>query len=207
VDSPYALAGVGDGLHPRLKTYFGQISPGAIGVGRGVFDFVGTGRLWLWPVLWMLGRQGVLYAAARRRVPFTVLNRPVVDAHGNSAILASRTFHFRFGDRTMTDAITAERRGLVDHLGRSRRWVALLDIDVAGGALLLTSRSVRLRIGRGEIPIPKRWAPVVRLTERFDDATDLQTVDVTVTSPQLGLIYRYAGSFRYAVVPAGVDEA
>lgn len=40
---------------------------------------------------------------------------------------------------------------------------------------------------------------VVRLTERFDDDDERQHVRVTVAVPLVGMVYEYAGSFRYSV--------
>jgi hypothetical protein len=134
-------------------------------------------------------------------VPFTVLNHSVVDFDGNPAVLAHRVFHFRFGDRRMEDAVTATRRGLVDHLGYGRRFVAKLELRVVQGRLELRSTGLAVRLGRLRVPIPRRFAPVVRLVERFDDETDRQHVALTVESPQFGKVYEYSGSFTYAVLP------
>lgn len=201
--SPYeaALGGLLDELHPRLRAYFGAIQEGSVGVGSGVFDVVGTPRLWLWPALGILGRQGVAFAAWRRRVPFTVLHHPVVDARGNLAVLARRIFRFRLGERATVDAMTAERRGLVDYLGTRRRFVVSLEAFAIAGELHLLSRRFSVRLGRFELPVPRRWAPVVRLVERYDDLTEHQQVAVAVVSPRLGLLYECSGTFDYAVRP------
>ncbi|WP_234698111.1 DUF4166 domain-containing protein [Lacisediminihabitans changchengi] len=206
--SPYELV-LGDeldALHPRLRAYFDGIPDGSTGVGSGVFERVGTPRLWLWPVLWLLEREGVLFPVWSARVPFTVRNCPVIDAAGNTAVLASREFRFSarrpFGrDREMTDAITAERGRLVDHLGTQRRYAARLRAEVVDGELHLVSTRVSVRFGRFAIPIPTSIAPVVRLVERFDAKSGLQHVSVVVESPRLGRLYEYAGSFSYSVVP------
>ncbi len=174
-----------------------------VGVGVGVFDVVGTRRLWLWPALALLGRAGILFPGWGHAVPFTVLNYPVIDHDDNPVVLARRTFHFRLGDRTMTDAITADRHGLVDHLGMARRVSARLAASVIDGDLTLESTSVFVRIGRLSIPIPRSITPVVHLRERFDDDTQLQHVSLTVDSPQLGRLYEYSGSFTYALVSRG----
>jgi hypothetical protein len=201
--SPYETV-LGDAiaqLHPRLMTYFGAIPPGSAGVGTGTFDVVGTPRRWLWPMLWVLGRQGVIFPAWQRDVSFTVLNYPVVDARGHAAVVAIRIFHFEKGDRRMRDAITAEPDGLVDHLGIVRRYVSALSGSVVGGSLRLTSTALSIRVGEGRIRIPRVIAPIVTLVESFDDDTGLQHVSVTVDIPLLGRLYEYSGSFRYEIRP------
>ncbi|WP_423922786.1 DUF4166 domain-containing protein [Frigoribacterium sp. 2-23] len=214
--SPYevAIGGGLEGLHPRLAAYFSAIPDGSIGRGHGVFDVVGTPRRWLWPVLWLLGRQGVVFAVWRHDVPFTVENRRAVDASGVVAVDAVRTFHFgsgsdraRPGDggargvRHMIDAITAEHDGLVDHLGTRRQWSAELTAEVVGGELHLTSTRMWLAIAGRRVPLPRPLSPVVRLTERFDDDADRQRVRITLDLPAVGRIYEYSGSFRYTIEP------
>jgi hypothetical protein len=199
--SPYEAV-LGDAiaqLHPRLMTYFGAIPPGSYGVGTGTFDVVGTPRRWLWPVLWVLGRQGVMFPTWQRDVSFTVLNYPVVDAHGHVAVVAIRIFHFEKGDRRMRDAITAESAGLVDHLGTVRRYVSALSGSVVGGSLRLTSTALFVRAGESRFRIPRVIAPTVTLVESFDDDIGSQRVSVTVDIPLLGRLYEYSGSFDYEI--------
>lgn len=186
-------------LHPRLSAYFGAIPRGSVGRGVGTFDVVGSPRHWLWPVLGILARVGIVFPVWQRNVGFTVVNTSAIDARGNVTVRAARTFEFPDGDRTMTDAITAEPAGLVDHLGTSRRLLARLDSRVVDGSLELVSTVLWLRIRRSRLRIPGIIAPVVRLRERFDDASGRQQVSVLIDSPQLGRLYEYSGSFTYEI--------
>ena len=74
--SPYQETLDLKGLHPRLLTYFSEISQGSVGIGSGIFATVGSPRWWLQPVLWVLARQGVVFPGWHRDVPFTVTNAP-----------------------------------------------------------------------------------------------------------------------------------
>lgn len=199
--SPYraVVGGALDELHPRLRAYFGAIPVGRLGRGDGVFDAVGTPRRWLWPALWVLGRQGVLFAVWQRDVPFTVVNRPIVDAAGRTAVAAERTFHLAGGDRTMVDAITADAGNLVDFLGRSRRLEARLEATVSDGALQLRSTSLAVRVGPWRMRLPRALSPRVNLVERFDDGSGRQHVSVTIDAPLVGRLYEYSGSFHYEI--------
>lgn len=194
--SPYETARGGDltGLHPQLRTYFAAIPAGQHGLGRGVFTSVGTPRRWLWPVLAVLARDGVLFPVWEHDVAFLVVNRP-----GPARVDAVRRFEFRDGPRDMIDAIRADADGLVDRLGRSGRWEARLESRIVDGALRLHSTRVSVRLLGRRLPVPRWCAPVVELTERFDDGDQRQHVRVTVTVPLVGLVYEYAGSFRYSV--------
>ena len=189
--SPYETSIDLDGLHPKLRRYFGEIPAGSVGVGRGVFDVVGTPKRWLWPVLWVLGRQGVVFAAWERDVPFTVVNRP-----DGEAPLGRRIFHFASGDREMVDRMSVDG-GLVDDLGTRRQYRASLSAEVVDGALRLRSESLRLR---GGLRLPGR----VEVTERVDEASGLQHVAAVITVPVLGRIYEYSGFFSYETGSADV---
>ncbi|GGL02987.1 hypothetical protein JOE58_002972 [Curtobacterium luteum] len=213
--SPYELSTPADALarlHPRLRTYFGPVPVGHVGRGSGVFDVVGTPRRWLWPLLAWFARDAVMFPVCERNVPFTVENRPVRVGRGpgpgDFAVRAHRTFRFRFGDRTMVDAITAGPDGLVDHLGRRGRVSARLRAEVPtdgpdAGALRLVSTHVAFRALGREWGLPAVTAPRVTLVERFDDDADLQRVSLVLAMPVLGTLYRYEGAFSYSVVPEG----
>ena len=99
----------------------------------------------------------------------------------------------------MVDAITAERGGLVDHLGRSRRLISRLSWHITDGALTLTSTILAVRVGRVRMTVPRILAPVVTLVERFDVADGRQHVDLEVHAPLIGKLYEYSGSFTYRI--------
>jgi hypothetical protein len=195
--SPYevVLADLVSELHPHLQAYFRGIPSGMEGVGSGVFHTVGTPRRWLWPVLAILQRQGVLFPVWQRNVPFTVVNRPGGEAE--SSVSATRTFQFSGRQRRMTDEITADGAELVDYLGIRRRYRAQLTASVRSGMLVMRSSGMAVRVGAAWLRVPRWIAPVVTLTERIDDASGRQHVEVVTTVPGLGRVYEYAGSFDY----------
>jgi hypothetical protein len=177
-------------LHPRLGKYFGRIPEGSVGEGSGVFEVVGTPRRWLWPVLAILGRAGILFPAWERDVPFTVANRS-----RRGGVDAERTFFFATGARVMVDAIAMTPRGLVDRLGR-RGWLqAGLVASVENTALVLRSDRIRVLGMR----VPGLLAPRLVLTERFDDPSGSQRVSLVLEAPVIGRVYEYAGSFDYRI--------
>lgn len=198
--SPYARA-LGeriDELHPRLRAYVTAIPEGRVGVGDGVFDVVGTPRRWLWPILRMLGRRGVIAACDERDVPFRIENRTIA-----SRAIAERTFRLASGDWTMHDAVALTRHGrVVDELGEPGLIAACFDVDVRDGGLLLTSRAVGIRLGRLRLRLPRLLSPVVRLFERYDEDIERQRVDLTIDAPVLGRLYEYRGTFDYRIEEA-----
>ncbi|RKR75137.1 DUF4166 domain-containing protein [Frondihabitans australicus] len=196
-----------DDLHERLGAYFGAIPAGHVGRGHGVFDVVGTPRRWLWPILAVLGREGIAFPAWAHGVAFDVENRPTRTHEGDAAVSARRTFHLSGGDRAMVDEIAADNRGphgdwrLVDRLGPGRLVQASFGADVRGGALVLRSTGVGVRLGAWVLPILRPLAPVVRLTERFDGDRERQHVSITLSMPVIGRIYEYSGFFTYRIEP------
>ena len=204
--SPYraVLGPAFDELHPRLRAYFDAIPAGSSGTGRGVFDTVGTPRRWLWPVLAVFGRAHVMFPVWEQDVPFTVENVPALAADGGPAVRAVRRFELRGRVLDMRDEIGVDGRMVVDRLGSPVLAEAWFSARVIDGALRLTSRKVALRLGRLRLVLPRAVAPVVALTERYDDERDAQAVSIVVRVPLIGRVYQYAGTFRYQVGSAAV---
>lgn len=184
----HALAGSASELHPRLHAYFAEIPEGSVGRGRGTFEVVGTPRRWLWPVLAVLAREGVLFPVWERDVPFTVENR--ADA---GAVAALRRFEFASGARTMIDRVSVRSGELWDVLGRHGRVRAQLCATVVDGSMHLTSSGVRL----AGIPVPRWLAPRLTLVEAWDDSAQQQRVSLVLDAPAVGRIYEYSGYFTY----------
>lgn len=199
--SPYraVLGPAFDELHPRLRAYFDAIPSGSTGRGRGVFDTLGTPRRWLWPVLALFAPAHVMFPVWQRDVPFTVENLPVVSADGGPAVRAVRRFELRGRTLEMRDEIGVDGALVVDRLGSPAVVEAWFAAQVTDGALRLKSRRVAVRVGRRRLTIPQRLAPVVALTERYDDARDAQVVSIVVRVPLIGRVYQYAGAFRYGI--------
>jgi hypothetical protein len=193
VPSPYEEALDLAGLHPKLSAYFAEIPAGMVGRGTGTFDVVGTRKRWLWPVLAVLGRQGVVFAHWGRNVHFDVVNEPF-----DEVLSGRRTFHFARGDRTMVDLMSVVDGRLVDDLGHARRYRAQLRATIDDGAMVLASTRFAVRIFRAYLRIPGR----VVVTERWDDTVERQHVSVVITTPLLGRLYEYSGHFDYRLEPA-----
>lgn len=178
-------------LHPRLQEYFSTIPAGSVGRGTGTFAVVGTPRRWLWPLLGILAREGIIFPAWESNVSFTVENRPVY-----SGLAATRVFHFSTGNREMVDHVVMTHRGLEDRLGRHGRIVARLEPTVHDGMLTLSSVALRL----WGIPIPRLLAPRVTVLEGLDGP--LRHVSLTLDAPVVGRLYEYSGTFDYRVESA-----
>lgn len=186
------VRGEWDSLDPRLRAYFGPVPSGSIGVGRGTYDVAGSRIHLLRPVFSLTARVGILFPEVGRDVPFTVRNALQPDG----SVIATRTFAFPHGTRIMRDTLLIHEGRLVERAGRLE---LTLDASIVDGGMRLVSRRLHLRLGALRLPLP----PVARVTvdERGDG--DAQRVDVRVSSPFVGEIFRYAGTFTYEHVPCG----
>ena len=198
--SPYlrALGGQRGLLHPALRTYFSAVPRGQVGIGEGTFSRIGTPRRWLWPVLRVLQRHGVVHAGWNRDVRFTVRNQSIA-----SRTVGERTLHLPEGDWTMRDSLSAGSHGRVlDQLGEPVTLAVVFDVSVDGDALALRSRSLGVRLGRMRVRLPRLIAPVVRLRESAEKQAGRQRVSLTVDMPLIGRIYEYEGVFSYRLESA-----
>jgi len=175
-------------LDPRLRAYFGEIPPGSVGRGTGVYEVAGSRHRWLRPVFAVLASRRVLFPELGHDIPFTVENR------GDRR--ATRTFAFPRRTREMRDEMTVVDGTLRDRLDVLE--VELL-LDVAAGSLRMHSRRQWVRLGRLRVRVPA--IVTVTLTEQAEG--DHQRVDVRMTAPVLGEVFRYAGTFDYAISSSG----
>lgn len=184
-------------LDPALADYFGTIPEGKVGRGHGVFTTVGTPRRWLWPVLAVLGRLGIVFPVWERDVRFEIENRPT--AHG---LTSTRVFHFSTGPKVMRDEVRWSRGRLLQGLGTPAFLVVELAASAVDGRLELRSRRTFLRFRGATLRLP--IAPSVHLVESVHRVAggDRQHVSLVLELPVIGRIYEYAGTFEYGLGPA-----
>jgi hypothetical protein len=93
----------------------------------------------------------------------------------------------------MVDAMRVVDGVLRDRLGRRGGLEVELHLDIVDGGLRMRSGRQWLHIG----PVRVRIPGLVRVT--LDERADAsgQRVDVRMTAPVLGEVFRYAGAFRY----------
>lgn len=185
-------------LDPRLQRYFGPIPVGRVGSGSGVYRVAGSRHRFLRPVLAVMAWRHVLFPELGHDVPFRVINTPTT----SGGLGAVRTFEFGGRTRIMEDAMIVRGGLLYDRLGKRGGLGVTIRLSVASGALHMTSTALALHVGRVRIPLPP--LATMRLREHVEDAdTTRQHVDVRIDAPVLGELFRYTGSFTYAVIPAG----
>jgi hypothetical protein len=180
-------------LDPGLRDYFAAPPPHSAGLGVGRYAVAGSRHRWLWPVLAYLAWRQVLFPEYGRDIPLRVVNLTGADG----SLAAARTFEFGDRTRVVVDKMDVVRGTLRDRLGRRGGLEVELELSVVEGCLRMTSRRQWLRAGPLRLRIPR--LVTVRLEERV--AGDRQRVDVRLTAPLLGEVFRYAGEFDYRLVP------
>ncbi|MGK3953304.1 DUF4166 domain-containing protein [Microbacterium sp. I2] len=184
-------------LAPRLQRYFGAIPSGNVGVGTGLYQVAGSRTRWLRPALALMAARNTLFPELEHDVPFTITNTPRRDG----SLSAMRIFHFTDRDRVMEDTMSVVDGRLIDRLGKRRGLEVALDLSVHAGGLRMRSRSLALRFAGIRLPLPR--LATVHLEERIDSADAArQHVNVRITAPLVGEIFRYVGDFTYEVRPA-----
>jgi len=188
-------------LDPQLRTYFGPIPDGFVGVGVGRYAEAGLRVRALRPLFALLGLRRIAFAEHGVDVPFTVQNTRGPERSLN----ATRAFQFATGTREMTDSMRVIDGRLVDRIGIHGEIEIELAAHVRDGRLHLESRRLALRKLGVRWPLP----PIVkvRLREEAESREGrLQHVDVQITAPILGQIYGYHGSFTYTLQPMPTSD-
>ena len=179
-----------DELDPLLRAYF-TLEPGRMGRGSGVYEVAGSRVRWLRPVWSWLGWRRVLFPEFGRGIPFTVVNTPRADG----TLGAVRRFEFPDHPREMLDRMSVVDGVLHDRLGRRGGLEVAFALEVVDGALRMTSGRQWLHLG----PLRLRMPVLVRVHLTESARSGRQHVDVRMTAPLLGEVFRYAGSFDFAV--------
>ncbi|MEQ1736770.1 MAG: DUF4166 domain-containing protein [Rhodoglobus sp.] len=177
-------------LDPRLRAYLGSPGSGAVGRGEGVYEVAGSRHRWLWPGLAWLAWRRVLFPEYGHGIPFTVVN-----THGVDTLSARREFAFPRRTRVMEDRMSVVDGALHDRLGRRGGLEVEFALEVVDGGLQMRSRRQWLHLGLVRFRMPG----LVRVALAETAVNGAQRVDVRMTAPLLGEVFRYAGSFSYVV--------
>jgi hypothetical protein len=114
-----------------------------------------------------------------------------------------RTFVFPRRTRVMVDAMSVVDGALHDRLGRRGGLEVAFALSVVDGGMRMRSGRQWLRLG----PVRFRIPGLVRVQLAETARGDWQHVDVRMTAPVLGEVFRYAGSFTYSISSSGPATA
>jgi len=185
-------------LHPSLHAYFSLPPEGQVGRGSGVYEVAGSRHRWARPLWAWLAWRRVLFPELGHDIPFSVVNTPTADGR----LDARRVFEFSKRTRAMEDTMSVVDGRLHDRLGRRRGLEVELALDVVDGSLRMVSGRLWLHLGPLRLRMP-RLATVALIESHVPPARSRvrgarQRVDVRITAPLLGEVFRYAGEFSYA---------
>ncbi len=181
-------------LDSRLRRYFGA-PPGAVGRGAGVYEIAGSPHRWLRPLLAWLAWRRVLFPEFGNDIPFTIVNT----THADGTLSARREFRFPRVTRVMEDTMSVVDGALRDRLGRRRGLEVEFALDVVDGGLRMRSRRQWLHVGGVRFRMPGLVRVTLAESAGGRRGAETQRVDVRMTAPVLGEVFRYAGSFTYSV--------
>lgn len=189
-----------DSLHPAIQERFSVTSEDECRcVGEGRMASIDRNPLAV-PALWWLARGNLLFPERGTDVPFEVRTYPFTDHDGTETVAYIRRYEtdpVRRFDAYMT--YDEDRACVVDYLGHARRLVSELEFratDDGGVAISAGTQWIEWRGRRLSIPSPFRAS--VAVEEGYDDERDRFTVDVAVSNPLFGRVFRYDGWFTVA---------
>jgi hypothetical protein len=180
-------------LDPGLRAYFGS-PPGTVGTGVGVYEIAGSRHHWLRPVLAWLAWRRMLFPEFGHDIPFTIVNTTNADG----SLSARREFGFPRVTRVMEDTMSVVDGALHDRLGRRRGLEVEFALAVVDGGLRMRSRRQWLRLGGVRLRMPGLVRVTLAESAGGRPGAETQRVDVRMTAPVLGEVFRYAGRFTYS---------
>lgn len=186
-----------DRLHPKLRERYSLTSEADMAcLGRGTMETVRQHTSLLRAGLRLSARRNLLFPEGGEGVPFTIRNYAYEDGSGRETVAWIREFHFPTPRRFDASMVYIdERQGIVDYLGTHQRLATDLSFTVEDdGSLRIRSHSPRVCAGR-EVSLPRTFAALADVRERYDETDECFRIDVTVRNPVVGPILSYRGSF------------
>lgn len=186
-------------LQPQLQSYFSLcVGSGAYGEGAGRFDVVGCPLPWLRPLLAPATAENTFFPEYGFNIPFRISNYAHLDPSGRSALTAKRSIDFPRRTRVFEDTTSLTEDGAVDYLGRHRRMLTDLLMEVTpDGHLRMISANSRLAAPAALVRLPKLFDTKAYMEQWWDAADEKFHIQTRVIAPLLGTVFVYAGSFDY----------
>ena len=199
-----ALGADFDRLHPRIRERFGfKSSSGIACIGQGEMDEIWFHRAAAIPLA-LGARRHLMFPQRGVSVPFTVHNYAYKDQYGRETVSWIRKFRFpgRIRQFDATMVYSEGRQRIVDYLGNRQHLAVDLDLAAdARGGICIRSGEQRFYEGALQFRWPRWLTGSAEVCEWFDEEVDRFRIEVKVTSPLLGPVFRYRGSFVERFIP------
>ncbi|NIK71515.1 MULTISPECIES: DUF4166 domain-containing protein [unclassified Paenibacillus] len=199
-----ALGARFNNLHPRIQERFGFSSKDRVAsIGQGVMDRIWFNK-WAAIPLALGASRHIMFPQGGSGIPFTIENYAYRDGFGRETVTWIRKFQFkraiRHFDATMI--YSADRNRVVDYLGNKQHLAVDLDITAASnGGIRIRSGDQRFYEGPIQFTCPALLTGTADVTEWYDDDREKFRISVIVSSPVLGTVFHYEGSFEAELIP------
>lgn len=190
-------------LHPRIRERFGFSSMDRVAsIGKGTMDLVWHAK-WATLPLYAGTLRHIMFPQSGRDIPFTIENYAYVDRFGRETVTWIRKFKFPRGIRRFdaTMVYCEQRSCIVDYLGNRQHLAVDLELDAApGGGVQIHSGEQRFYEGKVGFKVPALLTGQAAVREEYDDEIGKYRIQVQVTHPLLGPIFKYAGTFEACLI-------
>lgn len=204
-----ALGADFDRLHPRIRERFGFSSTdGMACVGQGVMDQIWYHRAAAMPLA-LGARRHLMFPQRGLGVPFTIHNYAYLDQWGRETVSWIRKFRFpgRIRQFDATMVYSDARQRIVDYLGNRQHLAVDLELSAdPRGGIRIKSGEQRFYEGPLQFRWPRWLTGAADVCEWYDDEHDQFRIEVKVTNPLLGPVFRYSGSFRETFMPCNASS-
>ncbi|MGN7388084.1 DUF4166 domain-containing protein [Sporosarcina sp. SAFN-015] len=184
-------------LHPMLQQRY-DFAGGRSFEATGTMIEIKGGPKWLYPLFRLGVNWKLLFPERGKNIPFSIKNRALIGANGDSQIHWERIFYFGMKKRYFNALMSLDETRLVikDYLGEPPLVYSDLAFDVSDeGAITIHSLNQRLVLGKIEVPLPKLFQGLATVTECFDEMNNVFRIAVIVRNPLIGHLFSYEGAF------------
>lgn len=184
-------------LHPMLQKRY-SIEEGKPFKATGIMKTIKGGPAWLYPIFKLGVHWKLLFPEHGADIPFTIKNEAFRGVKEEQQVHWERVFHFGSKKRHFNALMSLDsgRSVIKDYLGEPALVYSDLAFDVSvDGAITISSLNQRLVLGKIELPLPKIFHGLAKVTERYDEKKEAYQIRVSVRNPLVGHIFSYEGEF------------
>ncbi|MDN7245587.1 DUF4166 domain-containing protein [Planococcus shenhongbingii] len=184
-------------LHPKLQHRYALPFDRAF-YAEGMMSEIQNGSKLLAPFYQFASKLNFLFPESGENIPFTIVNRCLINQDDEAEVSWERTFFFPKAVRKFNAKMTIdqEKKVVKDYLGDVPLFYSDLLFDVTkDGFLIITSGTQKVVLGKKEIPIPNFLRGRVTVLEGYDEMKDVYTIHVSIYNSLIGRIMMYAGEF------------
>lgn len=185
-------------LHPKLQHRYALPLDRAF-YAEGMMSEIQNGSKLLAPFYRLASKLNFLFPESGDNIPFTIVNRCLINEDGEAEVTWERTFFFPMAVRRFNAKMTVdlEKQLVKDYLGDVPLFYSDLLFDVTkDGFLMITSGMQKVVLGKKEISIPNLLQGRVNVLEGYDELKEVYTIHVSIYNSLIGRIMMYAGEFK-----------